>query len=263
MTKHEIHIEKGTGPAVVFSHGTLMDATQFLPQLDYLAARGCRAISYNSRVLTGEPALHSLDDLVEDCRALLDDLGLDRCVLAGMSVGGFMALPFALKYQDRLDGMVLIDATSQGYTPEEQVAYGAEFDKLDVDGMVPRAFAEWAAPYCFGESTFRDNRPLVDYWIDRWTTVIPARAVLYQGRSWLGKDDITSRLSEITIPVLVVHGEEDVPIPMERALPMLDALPDATLARIPRAGHSTNVENPTAVNEAIGDFLDRILQGGR
>ena len=162
MSYHELYVERGSGPAVVFSHGTLMDATMFAPQLDYLAERGYRAIAYNSRVLTDEPGSHTLDDLVEDCRRLLDRIEIDKCVVAGMSVGGCMALPFALKHQDRLNGLILIAVTSQAYPPEEQVAFEAEFDKLDVDGMVPREFAEWAAPYCFGETPTRKT------W--RWST---------------------------------------------------------------------------------------------
>ena len=259
MSYHELYVEKGSGPEVVFSHGTLMDATMFAPQLGYLAERGYRAIAYNSRVLTGEPSAHTLDDLAEDCRQLLDRLAIDKCVVAGMSVGGFMALPFALKHQDRLNGLILIDSTSQGYTPEERVAFGAEFDKLDVDGMVPRDFAEWAAPYCFGATTYAENKALVDRWIDRWATTVPARAVFYQGGSWINKDDITDRLSEIKVPVLVIHGEEDVPIPIERALPMLDVLPDSTLARIPNSGHTSNLEQAPVVNEAIGSFLERVV----
>jgi pimeloyl-ACP methyl ester carboxylesterase len=231
-----------------------MDATQFAPQLDYLSDR-YRAISYNSRVLTGAPEPHSLADLVEDCRSLLDQLDIRKCVLAGMSVGGFMALQFALTYQDRLDGLILIDATAQSYTPEEQEAYHHEFGKLDIDGMLPRAFAEWAASYCFGKTAYTANKPLVDYWTKRWTTTVPARAVLYQARSWINKDDLTSRLGEIKVPVLIIHGEEDVPVPIERAIPMLDMLPNATLCRIPRAGHTSNLENEQAVNEAIGEFL--------
>ena len=254
---HDLYIEQGAGPAVVFGHGTLMDATQFTPQLESLAGR-YRAISYNSQVLTGTPQPHSLADLVEDCRSLLDQLGIHRCVLAGMSVGGFMALLFALTYPDRLDGLILIDATSQSYTLEEQKAYSYEFDKLDVDGMVPREFAEWAAPYCFGTTTCKENKSLVEYWVNRWATTVPARAVLNQARSWINKDDLTNRLSAITVPVLVIHGEEDIPIPVERAVRMLDALPSATLSRIPRAGHTSNLENAPKVNEAIRSFLTRI-----
>lgn len=258
MRFHERHFEKGAGPAVVFSHGTLMDATMFDPQLDHLAARGYRALAYNSRVLAGAPAPHTLDDLVEDCRALLDGLAIGKCVLAGMSVGGFMALEFALAHPERLHGLIVIAATSQGYTAEEREAYHHQFDKLDVDGMVPRAFAEWVAPFCFGETTRARNRALVDHWIDRWATTVPARAVLFQGRSWLDKEDITARLAAIAVPTLVVHGEEDVPLPIERALPMAEAIPDATLVRVPEAGHSVNLEQPAIVNRAIADFLGRL-----
>ena len=235
-----------------------MDATMFDPQLDHLAERGYRAIACNSRVLTGEPAPHTLGDLVEDCRALLDDLNIRNCVLAGMSVGGFMALEFALAYPERLHALIVIAATSFGYTADEREQYHREFGKLDMDGMLPRAFAEWTAPYCFGATTIARNKALVEHWIERWTATIPARAVLFQGRSWIDKADITAHLAALRVPALVIHGEEDVPIPIERALRMVDALPDATLARIPRAGHSVNLEAPTAVNAAIDGFLDRL-----
>ena len=60
------------------------------------------------------------------------------------------------------------------------------------------------------------------------------------------------------LPVLVVHGEEDVPIPIERALPMVEALPDATFARIAQAGHSVDLEAPAAGNTAIEILLARL-----
>ena len=258
MGYHDRYIEKGAGPTVVFSHGTLMDATMFAPQLDHLAERGYRAIAYNSRVLTGEPAAHTLGDLVEDCRTLLDDLGIRKCVLVGMSVGGFMALEFALAHPERLRGLVVIAGTSKDYTPEEREAYRRQFDKLDVDGMVPLDFAQWVAPFCFGETTLKCNPALVEHWVDRWATTMPARAVHFQGGSWLDKEDITVRLATIDLPVLVIHGEEDVPLPIDRAQAMADALPDATFARVAHAGHSVNLEQPAAVNAAIARFLGRL-----
>ncbi len=255
MGYHDRYIEKGAGPAAVFSHGTLMDATMFAPQLDHLAERGYRAVAYNSRVLTGEPAAHTLGDLVEDCRTLLDDLGIEKCVLAGMSVGGFMALEFALAHPERLCGLIVIAGTSKDYTPEEREAYRRQFDKLDVDGMVPLDFAEWVAPFCFGETTLEHNPALVAHWVERWATTMPARAVHFQGGSWLDKEDITARLAAIDLPVLVIHGEEDVPLPIERAAAMADALPDATFVPVAQAGHSVNLEQPTVVNAAIARFL--------
>ena len=258
MGFHERFIEKGSGPAVVFSHGTLMDATMFAPQLDHLAERGYRAIAYNSRVLTGEPGPHTLGDLVEDCRALMDGLGIGKCVLAGMSVGAFMALEFALAHPERLQGLIVIAGTSLDYTADERKAYHGQFDKLDVDGTVPRDFAEWVAPFCFGETTRAGNEALVAHWIERWAATVPARAVLFQGRSWLDKEDITARLAAVRLPALAVHGEEDVPLPIERARAMADALPGATFVRVPGAGHSVNLEQPAIVNAAIARFLGRL-----
>ena len=258
MSYHDSYIDKRAGPAVVFSHGTLMDATMFAPQLDHLAERGYRAIAYNSRVLTGAPGPHTLGDLVDDCRALLDECGIGRCVLAGMSVGGFMALEFALAYPERLSGLILIAATSKDYTAEERAAYRGQFDKLDADGMVPRDFAEWVAPFCFGETTLRRNPALVEHWVERWATTMPARAVHFQGDSWIDKADITGRLATVRVPALVIHGEEDVPLPIDRAQAMADALPNATLVRVAHAGHSVNLEQPEVVNAAIARFLGRL-----
>ena len=99
-----------------------------------------------------------------------------------------------------------------------------------------RSVAEWTAPYCFVATTLARNRPLVDHWIERWTTKVPARGVLLQGRLWIDKADINGRLTAIHVPALVIHGEEDVPIPIECALPMVEALPDATLGACPRPG---------------------------
>lgn len=254
---HESFVEAGSGPAVVFSHGTLMDATMFEPQLEELSD-SYRAIALNSRVLVGPNARHTLDDLVEDCRDLIDKLNIERCVLVGMSVGGFMATAFALKYQKRLDGLVLIGSPSTAFSPEDQKAFRDKFGELDIDGMVPQYFAEWVAPYCFGKTTRTHNQPLVDHWIQRWAGVIPARAVFHQGLSWIPKDDMTDRLSEISVPTLIVHGEEDFQNPIENVLPMLEEFRTVTLARIPRAGHSSNLENPKEFNVAIRQFLDAI-----
>jgi pimeloyl-ACP methyl ester carboxylesterase len=251
-------LEKGQGPSIVFQHGTLMDATMFAPQLDHLAAHGYRAIAQNSRVLVGRNEPHGLGDLVDDTLKLMDELGLEKTVLAGMSVGAFMALEFALKHQDRLSGLVLIDGKAVAYTPEEQVLFAAEFKKCDVDGPVPRAFAEWAAPFCFGATTYARNKGLADHWISRWASLVPARAVYHQSGSWLHKADLTERLAELRIPVLILHGAEDVPIPLERALAMVPPLPDVTFVKVPGAGHTSNLENPEVVNHALGCFLSRV-----
>ena len=256
----ELYKEMGQGPALILNHGTLMDNTMFDPQLPILAANGYRAISQNSRVLLGGATRHTLEDLADDTAALADRLGLENYVVGGMSTGAFMAVDFALKYQDRAAGFILIEGQACDYPPEAQDAFEAEFEKFNVDGYVSRERAEWAAPFCFGEHTYAQNPGLVKHWIEHWTTRIPSRAVWAQGTSWVRKPDLTSRLREINKPVLIIHAENDLPVPISRAYSMLENLTDATLVKVPNSGHTSNLENAELVNYAIIGFLDRIYR---
>jgi pimeloyl-ACP methyl ester carboxylesterase len=248
------YIEAGRGPAVILNHGTLMDATMFDPQLEYLSKRGYRVIAQNSRVLLGNMNEHTLIDLADDTAKLAEELGLTRYVVGGMSVGAFSSLEFALKFPDRLAGLILIDGKAVDYPVEEQVAFGAEFEKMKVDGPVTRGFAEWAGPYCFCP----EAGDVAAHSVERWATKIPARAVWAQSTAWVRKLDRTPELRNIKVPVLMIHGANDLPVPLSRALPMVAELPDVTLVKVPNAGHTSNLEKPEIVNHAIASFLERI-----
>lgn len=248
----------GEGPPVVFAHGTLMDRTMFAPQLDSLAD-GYRATAFDFRARTDRYAPgYDLWDLVEDSAAVLDGLGEESAVLVGMSMGGFTGLRFALEYPGRVDGLVLIDSMAALHEPNATETYRSMVEPLEGQAEpVNRPLAEAAAQYLFGETTREENSELVDAWIDRWCTY-SGDAVYHELHSWLDREDVTDRLPEIDVPVLIVHGEEDPSIPPERAEPMLDELPDARMSVIPEAGHTSNLENPEPVNEAIRSFLDEI-----
>jgi len=89
--------EAGSGSAIVLSHGTMMDRSMFGPQLAALS-RWFRVIAFDHRARTARwEGPYSLNDLTGDCLDLLDALGIEKCVLGGMSMGGFMALRLALQ----------------------------------------------------------------------------------------------------------------------------------------------------------------------
>lgn len=246
----------GEGQPIVFAHGTLMDRTMFAPQLEALRDE-YRAVAYDLRARTDRYAPgYDLWDLADDCDALLDGIGEESAVVAGMSMGGFMALCFALEYPERVDGLVLIDSIATPHTEEERAAFSALVEPYeDVLEPIPRELAEGSAAELFGETTREESPELVEAWIDRWATY-PGTAVYHELNSWLGRADVTDRLPEIDVPVLIVHGEEDPSLPPSRAEPMLEELPDAEMERIPAAGHSANLERAAPVNDAIRAFLD-------
>tara|TARA_Y100000590_G_scaffold227793_1_gene257073 strand:+ start:1293 stop:1727 length:435 start_codon:yes stop_codon:yes gene_type:complete len=133
--------------------------------------------------------------------------------------------------------------------------YGNAFGALNADGLVPRPFAEWVAGLCFGPSTHADNPTLIAKWVDRWCD-IPARSVYREANSWLDKRDLTAELQHLSIPSLIVHGEEDGVLSLSRAAqPMADGLPDVAMTPVPRAGHTVTLEQAEIVNVAIDQFL--------
>jgi len=244
-------------PAVVFSHGTLMDSTMFTPQLEALSDE-YRAVAYDSRARTDRYAEeYDLRDLADDCAALLDALDIDSCVLGGMSMGGFTALRFALRHPDRVDGLVIIDSMACQHEDDEREEYRELLDLLaDLDDL-PEYVADDAAESLWGDTTIEERPDLVEHWRNRWLTY-PADSLRYEMGSWVDRPDLTDRLDEIDIPVLVVHGEEDEALPMDGAEETAEGLPEGRLVRVPEAGHSSNLERPDIVNDAIREFLAEV-----
>jgi pimeloyl-ACP methyl ester carboxylesterase len=251
------YTDRGSGPAVLLSHGTLMDRTMFDAQVAALED-AYRVVAFDHRARTdSRDGDYDLDDLADDCVALMDELGIERCALGGMSMGGFMALPLALRHPERLDGLILISSKALDYTDEERADIDAHLDQLMRDGEVTEEFAAWERDLVMGETTQRENPGLVRYWMDRWKTR-PAGSVVGEFRSWMHKPDMTPRLAEIDLPALVIHGVEDAVVPIESGRAMANALPNARFVAIERAGHTTTVEQPAAVSAAMREFLDSL-----
>lgn len=249
--------DRGDGPPVLFAHGTLMDRTMFEPQIEALAPEyRTAAFDFRARTEFWEGP-YDMDDLVDDTLAVADGLGMDAPVLAGMSMGGFTALRYALEHPDRLSGLVLIDSAAEPHGDADREQYGAMVADLPGTDRVSRGLAEASAHFLFGETTTAERPDLVESWVDRWETYVP-ESVYHEVNSWLDRPGVADRLDEVDVPTLVVHGEEDRSLPIEGAARMAEALPDAELARIPEAGHTSTLENPEAVSAAMAAFLDSV-----
>jgi len=249
----------GKGPAILMSHGTLMDRTMFAPQVAELSD-AYRCVAFDSRARTERwRGPYSLDDMVEDCRQLMDDLGIKKCVLVGMSLGGFMSFRFGLRYPERLDGLVFVSTQAKS-DPDEYERFGGWFDKLRRETSVTKEFADWCTDVCFGRTTKRLYPAIATHWRDRWMT-LSGEAVYWESQTWLRRENLSQKIAAIATPTLIVHGDEDVPIPLDRVGPMLDVMPDAKLVVAPGCGHTANVEAPRVTNDAIRAFM-QCLHGG-
>jgi pimeloyl-ACP methyl ester carboxylesterase len=248
--------DHGEGPPLVCLHGSLMDRTMFAPQ-----ARGLgeeyRVVAYDLRARTDRwRGPYDLDDLVGDCRTVLDALGLDSAVLAGMSMGGFVAARVALADPDRVDGLVLLDSMAEAYPEDEREEYGDLAEGVRGADRMPREIAELSADLMFSGRAREEQPDLVEHWTERWHTY-PGDAVAAEIESWRTEPGVLKELEELDLPALAIHGEEDQSIPPERARRTMEAL-DGRVETIPGAGHPANLERPEPVNDALGAFLDGV-----
>jgi len=241
----------GDGPVVVLAHGFLMDRTMFAPQVEALADR-CRVITWDGRscgdtVWDGAPFTYW--DSAADCLGLLDHLGVDRAVVGGMSQGGFVSLRVALSAPARVRGLILLDTQAGTEDAEVVPLYQGMIDDWVTNG--PSAeLAEATASIIIGEPT------LDAAWTAKWLQR-PAGEMLEAGATLLNRDPLWDRLGEIAAPALVVHGDQDVAISLDKAERLAAGLAGCSGVVVVEGGtHSANLTHPAVVNAAISSFLD-------
>ncbi len=251
------HDDVGDGLPIVLLHGFPHDRSLWAQQRASLSAHARVIVpdlpGFGASPVSGaSPSVDAYADAVID---LLDRLGIGRAVIGGLSMGGYIAMAIWRRCPDRVCGLVLCDtkATADGDAARE--ARGAAMATIARDG-VP-AFAEAQLPKMVGATTHGSRPPIVDQ----------LRAMMRRqsaaGMTWAlaalrDRPDSRATLGSITVPTLVIVGEEDVLTPLADAQAMMDLLPAAANPRleiITGAGHASCVERPAAVTLAITDFL--------
>jgi 3-oxoadipate enol-lactonase len=242
----------GDGPVVVFSHGLLMNHTMFAPQVEALRD-AYRVVTWDERG-HGE-AEHdgrwSYWDSADDVLALLDHLGVEQAVLAGMSQGGFLSLRAALRSPARVRALVLLDTQAGAEDPAVVPMYEGMTESWAADGP-SQDILDFAAAAILGSGADEQS------WKDHWAS-LPRHRSRQIMHPLVTRDDLTERLAEITCPALVVHGDADASIPVERAQALVDGLPGSLpLVLVPGAGHAANLTHPETVNPVVRAFLDEL-----
>jgi pimeloyl-ACP methyl ester carboxylesterase len=241
----------GKAPAIIFSHGFLMDGSMFDAQVK--ALRGTfRCVTWDERGHGGTPAPEPFTywDSADDALALLTHLGVEEAVFAGMSQGGFIAMRAALRAPERVRALILIDTQSGLEDPEAIPLYSAMHEEWLANG--PGAVQEMTASIVLGGGI--DPRPWYAKWeaMDRASLTIPFRTLV-------DRDELTDRLEEITQPTLIIHGSADAAIPMWRAEQLREGIAGfQDLVVVEGAGHASNVSHPREVNAAMTAFLDNL-----
>jgi pimeloyl-ACP methyl ester carboxylesterase len=197
-----------------------------------------------------------VDDWADDVVALLDRLGVERAVIGGLSMGGYVALALWRRHAQRVRALVLADTRAGDDAPAVRERRRELVALARAQGA--DAVAESQLPGALG-ATSRETRPEVVARLRALMAAAPVEGIVGALEAMMVRPDSTPWLAEITVPTLVIVGAEDVLTRPSEARAMCDAIAGARLVMIERAGHVSCVEQPEAFGAAVAGFLAALL----
>lgn len=243
-----------TGETIAFSHGLLWSAGMFAAQIDALRA-DYRCIAWDhrgqGRSAADDRETIGIELVWQDAVALLDALAPGPVHFAGLSMGGFVALRTAARRPDLVRSLVLIGTSADAEPPENVPRY--RLLTRVVRWLGPRVVRSRLAPFMLGRTLCSDPARRAE--LDRALVAMAGRADIWRAvNGVIDRAPIAGELARVACPATVIVGEEDAATTPAKAA-RLAGLLGAQVVQIPRAGHSSTVEEPAAVTAAIRAFL--------
>lgn len=254
--------DQGNGQVLLLIHGFPLNRRLWQPQISSLSDVA-RVIAPDLRGHGDTPPkpfqnqrLYPMNLLAEDCICLLDALQIFQpVVVAGLSMGGYVAFALYRNYPQRVARLILVSTRATADTPEGK-ANREKAAEVALQEGAP-AIAQSMLPRMLAPQTYTNRPDLVEtvMGIMKVTSVEGTVGALLGMKD---RPDSTTALSEISVPTLIIHGAEDQIIPLDEVQTMHARIPDAILRIIPDAGHLVNLEQPKLFNQAVRDFLPNI-----
>lgn len=242
---------------IVLVHAFPLSHEMWQPQIASLASK-YRVITYDIRG-HGKSGIgdgqYMLEFFVDDLIGLLDFLQLNKAVLCGLSMGGYIVLRVAERNPERIYAMILADTQSKSDSNEAKIKRSAAIKMLKTKGV--QAYADSFAKGALAPENYSGKIDVVK----KIKQIIESNTPLGIGGALLalaGRTDTTSFLSNVKIPTLIIVGESDALTPVALSEAMRNQIPGSELHIIRHAGHISNIENPDEFNKHLLNFLDKI-----
>jgi 3-oxoadipate enol-lactonase len=246
---------------IVFMHGLLWSGAMFDAQVDALADR-YRCVTFDFRGQGGSEVTrdgYDMDTLAGDAAGLIEALALGPCHVAGLSMGGFIALRLAARRPDLVRSVILMETSADGEPPENVGRY--RMLALIGRWLGFRLVAGRVMPIMFGRTFLTDTARAAErrLWRDRLVTN-DRTGIQRAVAGVIERRPVVDELAAIGVPALVIVGDEDVATVPAKAERIAAGIRGAQLVVIPRAGHSSTIEQPAAVTAAIEAFLGALTR---
>ena len=244
------------GTALLLIHGFPLDHRMWAAQLAGLSA-DVRVIAPDLRGFGRSevrPGPLTMEQHADDLAALLDHLAVERAVVAGLSMGGYIAFAFWRRHRERAQALVLLDTRAEPDSPQAQANRDASAIKVRQAGSAAIAgemLSRLLAPANLSNQRIADRALAM-------MAEQPVEGIASALAGLRDRADSRPTLPTISVPTLVLVGEHDALTPPADAAAMAAAIPGARLIVVPRAGHLSPLENPRGVNGAVRMFIRQI-----
>ena len=252
-------VEKGDPAAlpIVFLHGFPFSHHMWDAQTEVLST-AYRTIAYDLRGL-GESSLgdgqYTVEGHVEDLLAVLEHFGIEKAVIVGLSLGGYITLRALESHPGRFRAAILCDTRSEADGNEAKINRARAIAAVKSRGS--SWFADDFMHKVFAEASFT-RIPKVLEQIRTTIARTPPLAIAGTLLALAARTDTTASLPAVTVPTLILVGEHDVTTPPEAARSMHEKIPGSEFHIIPDAAHMSAVENPDEVNRRMLEFLRKL-----
>jgi 3-oxoadipate enol-lactonase len=246
----------GTGLPVLFAHAFPLNRTMWAPQVSALVER-CRCVSLDFRGFGDTPAQgpFTMAQNADDMAGLLDQLRIDQVVVVGCSMGGYASFAFWARHPKRVRALVLSDTKPGADTEEGRERRKQLIAVANNEGST--AVANLQIPSLVGKTT-REKQPDTYDSVHRMMAQAKPEGIVGGLEAMMTRVDSTPLLATISVPTLIIVGEEDVPTPVKESRAMHRQIAGSRLEIIAQSGHLPNIERPAAFNHVLTEFLGAI-----
>ena len=242
---------------IILLHGYPFDKTMWQPQLDFLKS-SYRLIPCDIRGFgksTDEESSLSIDLFGDDLIMFMDKLNIEKAIVCGLSMGGFITLNAQKRFPNRFEALILCDTQCISDTTDVKAKRYKIIDEIETDGVTD--FNEGFIKNVFHKDSITNKKELVEQL--RSVVFSNSKHIIRQGLVALAeRSETCSTLNEITIPTLIICGRKDVVTPLVQSEFMNATIKGSILHVIDNAGHVSNLEQPDKFNKHLLDFLSSL-----
>ncbi len=239
---------------IIFVHGFPFDHFMWEEQVKFFS-KDFYCVCYDIKGLGSSPAgdgQFTMEAFVDDLEIILDELRLNKPVLCGLSMGGYISLRAVERMQEKFSLLILCDTKSTPDDNEGKIKRAAAVKQINNGDF--ESFIDSFVMNCFGESYVKENRNGYETVVSRSKKNDPI-GVKGCVLAMASRTDTTQNLKNIKLPTLVICGREDRLSPPDVMKDMANKIPKSEFVLIEEAGHMTPIEKPEEVNKAIKEFL--------